>query len=244
MLLLDCLFPTFKIKMQASNSADSPKLESSTGNSGTEKDSEEEKTAESSATYHETEEKKQKFPLSATRAGYAAKKAFNSSATTVMKAAKKTGAVSLIKDFKSFISRGNVIDLAVALVVGSAFSAIVNSLVKDIISPLIALGMNGVSFGGYSVLKPGASGSWTYISITAAINDGAIVENWGAFLQTLFNFLIVSLCMFGIVRFIQALRRKKQPVDEKPCEFCCKSVNKSATRCPYCTSNLTQPQIK
>jgi hypothetical protein len=105
-----------------------------------------------------------------------AKKIVDKSAKKVKRLAEKTGTVSVLADFRDFISRGNVIDLAVALVMGSAFTAIVNSLVKDIINPLIALGMPANTFGGYSVIRPGGSGNWSYISLQAAQADGALVE--------------------------------------------------------------------
>lgn len=117
-----------------------------------------------------------KAPQAVSSVPGSAKRMVDSGAKKVRDLAEKTGTVSILTDFRDFVSRGNVMDLAVALVMGSAFTAVVNSLVKDIINPLISLGMPGNTFGGYSVIKPGASGSWSYISLAAAQADGAIVE--------------------------------------------------------------------
>ncbi len=128
----------------------------------------------------------------------------------------------MIKEFRNFVLRGNVLDLAVAVIIGGAFGKIVTSLVNDIITPLIGLVMGGVNF--------------SELSITA----GAAVIKSGAFVQTIIDFLIIAFVIFVIVKAANKLK-KPEPVAEpviKECPHCFSIISIKATRCPNCTSEL------
>lgn len=135
----------------------------------------------------------------------------------------------MLKEFKEFISRGNVIDLAVGVVIGGAFTAIVNSLVNDILMPLISLLTGGLDFSAWIV--PLAEGP-----DAAAINFGALVS-------AVINFLLIGLVLFLLVKGINKLRRKKEAEPEtvkeaRLCPYCRQEIADDATRCPHCTSEL------
>lgn len=142
------------------------------------------------------------------------------------------------KEFKSFILRGNVLDLAIAVIIGGAFGAIITSLVKDIIMPPIGLLMARVDFANLFVPLDGNR----YESLTAAQEAGAATINYGLFINTLINFLIVALVIFLIIRAANRLIPKKEEAPAapatKPCPFCYTDIPIQATRCPNCTSQL------
>ena len=167
---------------------------------------------------------------------------FNDTMKGMRKAALVTGkgSLSILEEFKAFICRGNVIDLAVGLVMGAAFTAIVTSLVNDLITPLIGLAMGGVSLTNlFIVMRPGKSGAKWYPTTEQAAADGAVTWNYGNFLQTLLNFLVISACMFFLVRFVTVLRLTKTELpNEMECTYCKKQISKSASRCPFCTSQV------
>jgi large conductance mechanosensitive channel len=143
------------------------------------------------------------------------------------------------KEFKAFIMRGNVVDLAVGIIIGGAFGAIVTSLVNDIIMPPIGLLLGKINF---SDLFINLSGS-TYPSVAAAKAAGAPTINYGAFINTLINFLIVALVIFFIVKAVNRLRRpaeKPAAPDTKDCPYCLTTIPAKATRCPACTSDLAK----
>lgn len=130
-----------------------------------------------------------------------------------------------IKDFKDFISRGNVIDMAVGVIIGAAFGKIVSSLVDNILTPLLGILIGGVNFSDLSVVV------------------GTAEVKYGAFLQSVFDFLIIALVIFTIIRQISKVtsKFKKEEVaapTEKECPFCKSTISIDATRCPYCTSEL------
>lgn len=149
---------------------------------------------------------------------------------------------SFIKEFKEFASRGNVIDLAVGVMIGAAFQAIVNSVVNDLVNPIIGLFTNGISFDNMFVALDGES----YNSIAAAQEAGAPVLNFGSFIMAVINFLIVAFVIFLMVKGINKLRdvtplkKEEEEVEptEKECPFCKSKVSIEATRCPFCTSLL------
>ena len=145
----------------------------------------------------------------------------------------------MIKDFKEFIVRGNVLDLAVAFVLGVAFAAIVNSLVKDIIMPPIGLLLGNVDFNNlYVVLKEGVMVA-PYASLDAAQKAGAVTINYGLFVSTIITFIIVAFVLFLILRVINRLRREKVvDPDTKDCPYCLSAIPVNATRCPACTSEV------
>ncbi|MBN1367929.1 MAG: large conductance mechanosensitive channel protein MscL [Dehalococcoidales bacterium] len=146
-----------------------------------------------------------------------------------------------MKDFKAFIMRGNVVDMAVGIIIGAAFGAIITSLVKDIIMPPIGLGLGNVDFTNlYVVLKPAGV---VYNSLADAQDAGAVTINYGLFINTIIIFLIIALVVFfGIVRPIARLTAKKPapagPPTTKECPYCKSTININASRCPNCTSQL------
>ena len=146
----------------------------------------------------------------------------------------------MLKEFKNFIMRGNVIDLAIGIILGVAFSAIVNSFVNDIIMPPIGLGLGKVDFSNlFAVLKQGSTPG-PYLSLAAAKAAGAVTLNYGFFINTIISFLIIALVLFFIVKAMNKFR-KKEAVSTKSCPFCFSVINIKATKCPNCTSEMSQP---
>jgi large conductance mechanosensitive channel len=141
------------------------------------------------------------------------------------------------KEFKAFLTRGNVVDLAVALVVGAAFGAIVTSLVNDILMPPIGMALKGVDFTNLFVSLTGQR----YPSLAAAKAAGAPTINYGLFLNSIVSFVIVAFAMFLVVRQTAGLRPPPPApaVATRECPFCISAVPRRATRCPHCTSALT-----
>jgi large conductance mechanosensitive channel len=147
----------------------------------------------------------------------------------------------MLKDFKAFIMRGNVLDLAVAVVIGGAFGAIVKSLVDDIIMPPLGMIVGKLDFTDrYFLLHPGTKSAPPYTTVAAAKDAGAVTLNYGAFLNNLLAFVIVAAAIFMVVRFATRLYAKPAPVTPttKPCTFCTMPIPLAATRCPNCTSQL------
>ena len=142
----------------------------------------------------------------------------------------------MLKEFKEFAVKGNVIDLAVAVIVGGAFGPIVTSLVNDIIMPPIGVVLHRVDFKDlYISLSAGS-----YPSLTAAKAAGAPVIAYGNFLNTIVNFVIVSFAMFLVVRQINRFHKPVVVAEpaKKDCPYCASSIAAKATRCPQCTSQI------
>ncbi|MGI9089009.1 MAG: large conductance mechanosensitive channel protein MscL [Chthoniobacterales bacterium] len=144
------------------------------------------------------------------------------------------------KEFKEFAVKGNAVDLAVGVIIGAAFGAIVNSLVKDILMPPIGLITGGLDFSNKFVILKSAPGGGVFATPAEAVKAGAITWNYGNFITLLINFIIVALCIFLLVR---ALNKMKQPSANtapvaKDCPFCSMSIPIKATRCPHCTSEM------
>jgi large conductance mechanosensitive channel len=147
----------------------------------------------------------------------------------------------MLKDFKAFIMRGNVLDLAVAVVIGGAFGTIVKSFVDDVIMPPIGLALGHVDFNNlYMTLKDGTKAAGPYASLADAKAAGAVTLNYGAFINNVIAFLIIALAIFVIVRMVSRMYAKPAPVTDntKNCPRCTLSIPKAATRCPQCTSEL------
>ncbi len=146
-----------------------------------------------------------------------------------------------MKDFKAFITRGNVVDMAVGIIIGAAFGAIITSLVRDIIMPPVGLALGNVDFTNlFVVLKPMGA---TYPSLADAQTAGAVSINYGVFINTIIAFLVIALIVFFlVVRPIARMTTKKPapvgPPTTKDCPYCKTSINIAATRCPNCTSQL------
>ncbi|WP_199053841.1 large conductance mechanosensitive channel protein MscL [Aquitalea sp. ASV15] len=152
--------------------------------------------------------------------------------------------MSILKEFKEFAVKGNVIDLAVGVVIGGAFGSIVKSLVDDVIMPPIGLLVGNVDFANlFFVLKEGAKQAGPYASVAAAKQAGAVTMNIGLFINSLVSFTIVAFAIFMLVKAINKLKREA-PVEAAPaaatkeCRYCLSSVPEKASRCPCCTSQL------
>ncbi|MFA5309856.1 MAG: large conductance mechanosensitive channel protein MscL [Dehalococcoidales bacterium] len=150
----------------------------------------------------------------------------------------------MLKDFKAFITRGNVVDLAVGIVVGVAFGAIVTSLVNDIVMPPIGLALHNIDFSNLmAVIRDGAIPG-PYASLAAAKEAGAVTINYGQFINTIINFLIVAaVIFFFVIRPIARLHAPREeavaaPPATKECPYCFTAISIKATRCPNCTSEL------
>ena len=148
----------------------------------------------------------------------------------------------MIREFREFILRGNVMDMAVGIIIGAAFGGIVKSLVDDVIMPPIGLLLGHVDFSNmFAVLKEGKTPG-PYLSVAAAKAAGATTLNFGVFVNTIINFVIVGFAIFMMFKGVNRLRRPKSvPAGEpttKDCPFCYSSIPIKATRCPNCTSEL------
>ena len=138
------------------------------------------------------------------------------------------------KEFKDFVLKGNVIDLAVAFILAVAFAAVVTSLVKDIIMPPVGLALGGIDFSNLYINLSGQS----YASLADAQKAGAATINYGLFINTVITFLIVAFVLFLIVRAYNRVR-PAPAVETKACPYCQTDIPVTAARCPNCTSQLT-----
>lgn len=145
----------------------------------------------------------------------------------------------MLKDFKEFILRGNMISMAVGIIIGIAFGAVINSLVNDIIMPPIGLLIGNADFSNLLVvLKEGAIAG-PYLSLDAAREAGAVTLNYGVFVNTIISFLLIALVLFFIIKAVNIAKKKEEKkISTKECPFCLSVVNIKATRCPNCTSEL------
>lgn len=135
----------------------------------------------------------------------------------------------LLDEFKEFINRGNVMDLAVAVVMGAAFTAIINSIASDLITPLISLLTFGIDFSSFS--------------FTLHEGDNAAVFSYGKLLQAILNFLIVSVVIFIMVKGANKMHHKEEEPTTKKCPYCLSEIPLSAVRCPQCTTILDEEKI-
>ena len=143
----------------------------------------------------------------------------------------------MLKEFKEFAMRGNVLDMAVGVIIGAAFGRIVSSVVEDILMPPIGRLLGGVDFSNLFISLTGQ----TYPSLAAAKAAGAATINYGLFLNSIINFLIVAFAVFLMVKQINRLKPAPAPVAAPPtkeCLHCLSTIAAKATRCPQCTSQL------
>ena len=145
----------------------------------------------------------------------------------------------MLKEFKAFIDKGNLLQLAVAFILGVTFAAVVTSLVNDLIMPLVSLATGGVDFASkFAVLKNPAGGHYT--TVQAAHDAGAVTLNWGMFVNVIIVFIIVALVLFFLVKaYNKATKPAAAPVVTKDCPYCFTAIPIAAVRCPNCTSELT-----
>jgi large conductance mechanosensitive channel len=149
------------------------------------------------------------------------------------------GGETMLKEFKEFAMRGNVVDMAVGIIIGAAFGAIVQSLVADVIMPPIGLILGNVDFSNlFVVLKEGAAAA-PYASLAEAQKAGAVTINYGKFLNAVVSFVIVAFAVFMLIRAINQLKRKEEAAPmTKECPQCFSTIPIKAKRCPNCTSQL------
>jgi large conductance mechanosensitive channel len=149
----------------------------------------------------------------------------------------------MLKEFKEFAMRGNVVDMAVGIIIGAAFGQIITSLVNDVLMPPIGLLLGNVDFSNlFAVLKEGAVAG-PYASLADAQAAGAVTVNYGVFVNTIISFVIVALAVFLLIRSINRLQREEEeapPAEPttKECPYCLSSIPIKASRCPQCTSEL------
>ena len=152
----------------------------------------------------------------------------------------------MAKELREFILRGNVLDMAVGIIIGASFKSIVDSMVNDIIMPPIGMLLGKVDFSNlYLQISPALTPETTYPSLEAAKAAGAVTLNYGAFINNVISFLIVACAVFAVIKAINTLKDKvcKEEVVEavattKECPFCCSTIAINAKRCPNCTSEL------
>jgi large conductance mechanosensitive channel len=153
---------------------------------------------------------------------------------------------SVLKDFKAFIMRGNVVDMAVGIIIGAAFGAIVSSLVKDVIMPPVGLALGKIDFYNLAIILKQGAPPGPYPTLADAQAAGAVTLNYGLFINTIISFLIIAFVVFFFVvrpiARLQAPNKVAEPAapTTKECPFCFTSIPIKATRCPNCTSPLTK----
>jgi len=149
----------------------------------------------------------------------------------------------MLKDFKEFAMRGNVVDMAVGIVIGAAFGTIVKSFVDDVLMPPIGLLLGNVDFSNlFITLKDGVKAAGPYASLAAAKTAGAVTLNLGLFINTVISFLIIAFAVFLVIKGVNRMKREEVAPPAEPttkeCPFCLSTIPLKATRCPHCTSEL------
>jgi len=148
----------------------------------------------------------------------------------------------MLKEFKTFAMRGNVVDMAVGIIIGGAFGTIVNSLVKDVMMPPLGLAMGGVDFSNlFITLKEGTTAG-PYATLASAQSAGAVTIGYGLFINAIISFIIVAFAVFLLIRGINRLKRETEMsaavATTKECPRCFSVISIKASRCPHCTSEL------
>jgi large conductance mechanosensitive channel len=152
------------------------------------------------------------------------------------------GGILMLKEFKEFAMRGNVLDMAVGIIIGAAFGTVISSLVADVIMPPIGMLLGNIDFSNlFAVLKEGKVAA-PYASLAAAKEAGAVTINYGFFINTIITFLIVAFAIFLLIRNVNKLVKQQEappPVPTtKECPYCLSTIPIKATRCGHCTSEL------
>jgi large conductance mechanosensitive channel len=146
----------------------------------------------------------------------------------------------MLKEFKEFAMKGNVIDMAVGIIIGAAFGTIIKSLVDDILMPPLGLLLGNVDFSNiFYVIKEGKAAG-PYVNLAAAKAAGAVTVNPGIFINTIISFLIVAFSVFLVIKNVNRMKKEPPLPDPatKDCPFCYSAIPVKATRCPNCTSDL------
>ena len=161
---------------------------------------------------------------------------------------------NILVEFKKFAMRGNVMDMAVGIIIGAAFGKIVDSLVKDIIMPPLGWLMGRVDFANKYWVLPVNDVQGPFASLDAAQKAGAVTVNWGLFVNAIISFLIVAFAVFMLIKAMNTLQTKLEAKEKKEaiaaapktkvCPFCCSEIPVGATKCPHCTSALTSTPKK
>ncbi len=151
----------------------------------------------------------------------------------------------MLKEFKEFAVKGNVVDMAVGIIIGAAFGAIIKSLVADVLMPPIGMLLGDVDFANlYLVLKQGAETAAPYASLADAKAAGAVTINYGVFINNIISFLIVAFAVFMMIRNLNKMKREEEaPAAEpttKDCPHCFSTISIKAVRCPNCTSEIAK----
>jgi large conductance mechanosensitive channel len=145
----------------------------------------------------------------------------------------------MLKEFKEFIMRGNVIDMAVGIIIGAAFGTIIKSLVDDVIMPPIGLLLGKVDFSNLFLVIREGKVAGAYETLAAAKAAGAVTINYGLFINTIISFLIVASAVFMLIRAVNQLKREAPAeVTTKDCPYCLSAIPIKATRCAHCTSEI------
>ena len=153
--------------------------------------------------------------------------------------------MGMMKEFKDFAVKGNVVDMAVGIIIGAAFGTIVKSLVADVIMPPIGLLLGNVDFSQlFIVLKEGATAVGPYLTLADAQAAGAVTLNYGTFINTIISFLIVAFAIFILIKNVNRMKREEPAAPPaapttKECPHCFSTINIKAVRCPNCTSTVT-----
>lgn len=146
------------------------------------------------------------------------------------------------KEFREFALQGNVVDMAVGIIIGAAFGVIVTSLVNDIIMPPIGLLLGGVDFGNLYILLQEGDPTGPYASLAESQAAGAVTINYGVFINAMISFLVIAVVIFLLIRAVNRLRREEEAPPEEPttqeCPYCRSTISIEAVRCAYCTSEL------
>jgi len=152
------------------------------------------------------------------------------------------GGNPMFKEFKEFAMRGNVVDMAVGIIIGASFGVIVKSLVDDVLMPVIGLLMGNVDFANFFLVLKAGKVPGPYATLAEAKAATAVTMNYGLFINSIVTFLIVAFAVFLLIKQINALKRKEEAPPAAPttkeCPFCLSMVPLKATRCPHCTSEL------
>ncbi len=149
----------------------------------------------------------------------------------------------MFKEFKEFALRGNMVDMAVGIIIGAAFGLMVKSLVDDVIMPPIGMLVGNIDFSDLFVVLREGKVPGPYFSLAGARQAGAVTWNYGQFINTVINFIIVAAAIFMVVKSMNQLKREKlADPTTKECPYCSSTIPIAAKRCPHCTSDLTQPQ--